>query len=129
MPRALIFEVNYYYSNKYFAHEVNGLKCYLRVHVQMMINSDIQVMRKWRFRTSVVNQLSSECKQQVTALMEPEAKARPTAGNIFNGAWIGMDPRLTSKTLFFAYNLTYLLGDKYPESWLRLAICADHKIS
>ncbi|XP_028163813.1 testis-specific serine/threonine-protein kinase 3-like isoform X1 [Ostrinia nubilalis] len=57
-----------------------------------------QVMRKWRFRTSVVNQLSTECKQQVTALMEPEAKARPTAGSIFSGPWISMDPRLTKLT-------------------------------
>ncbi|CAF4854775.1 testis-specific serine/threonine-protein kinase 3-like isoform X3 [Pieris napi] len=57
-----------------------------------------QVMRKWRFRTGVVNQLSSECKLQVTQLMEPEAKARPTAASIFNGPWIAMDPRLTKLT-------------------------------
>jgi hypothetical protein len=64
----------------------------------------LQVMRKWRFRTNVVNSLSTECKQQVTQLMEPEAKARPTAGAIFNGAWIGMDPRLTS-SLFISRNI------------------------
>ncbi|CAB3228598.1 unnamed protein product [Arctia plantaginis] len=57
-----------------------------------------QVMRKWRFRTSVVNQLSQECKQQVTLLMEPDAKSRPTAANIFQGPWIAMDPRLTKLT-------------------------------
>ncbi|CAG9792132.1 unnamed protein product [Diatraea saccharalis] len=57
-----------------------------------------QVTRKWRFRTNVVNQLSTECKQQVTLLLEPEAKSRPTAGAIFSGPWIGMDPRLTKLT-------------------------------
>ncbi|OWR55454.1 testis-specific serine/threonine-protein kinase 3-like isoform X1 [Danaus plexippus] len=57
-----------------------------------------QVMRKWRFRTSVVNTLSNECKAQVMQLMEPEAKARPTANAIFNGPWIAMDPRLTKMT-------------------------------
>ncbi|XP_022828856.1 testis-specific serine/threonine-protein kinase 6-like [Spodoptera litura] len=57
-----------------------------------------QVMRKWRFRTSVVNQLSSECKQQVTELMEPDPKSRPCAGSIFNGPWIAMDSRLTKLT-------------------------------
>lgn len=63
-------------------------------------------MRKWRFRTSVVNQLSTECKQQVTQLMEPEAKARPTAGVIFSGAWIGMDPRLTSNFTLYLVSKT-----------------------
>ncbi|CAD0198698.1 unnamed protein product [Chrysodeixis includens] len=57
-----------------------------------------QVMRKWRFRTSVVNQLSSECKHQVTLLMEPDPKSRPSAGSIFNGPWIQMDPRLAKLT-------------------------------
>ncbi|CAH2237251.1 jg11221 [Pararge aegeria aegeria] len=57
-----------------------------------------QVMRKWRFRTGIVNQLSTECKQQVTQLMDPEAKARPTAAIIFNGPWISMDARLTKLT-------------------------------
>lgn len=59
-----------------------------------------QVMRKWRFRTSVVNHLSTECKQQVTMLMEPEPKSRPTASATFNGAWIKMDQRLTSEYLY-----------------------------
>ncbi|CAH0397576.1 unnamed protein product [Chilo suppressalis] len=57
-----------------------------------------QLTRKWRFRTNVVNQLSTECKQQVTQLMEPDAKARPTADEIFEGPWIGMDSRLTKLT-------------------------------
>ncbi|XP_073966767.1 testis-specific serine/threonine-protein kinase 3-like isoform X2 [Choristoneura fumiferana] len=57
-----------------------------------------QVTRKWRFRTGVVNQLSAECKQQVTQMMEPEAKARPTAGTVFNGPWIAMDARLVKLT-------------------------------
>ncbi|XP_052738237.1 testis-specific serine/threonine-protein kinase 3 isoform X2 [Bicyclus anynana] len=57
-----------------------------------------QVMRKWRFRTNVVSVLSTECKHQVTQLMEPEAKARPSAGGVYNGPWIGMDPRLTKLT-------------------------------
>ncbi|CAG5039703.1 unnamed protein product [Parnassius apollo] len=57
-----------------------------------------QVMRKWRFRTNVVNQLSTECKQQVTMLMEPDAKQRPTAGSIVNGAWIAMDQKLAKLT-------------------------------
>lgn len=60
-------------------------------------------MRKWRFRTSVVNQLSSECKHQVTQLMEPDPKSRPSAGTIFNGPWIGMDPRLASKYILFVF--------------------------
>ncbi|XP_053600475.1 testis-specific serine/threonine-protein kinase 3-like [Plodia interpunctella] len=63
-----------------------------------------QVMRKWRFRTSVVNQLSSECKHQVTLLMEPDPKSRPTAAHVFSGAWIAMDPRLTKLT-FMEENL------------------------
>ncbi|XP_063380255.1 testis-specific serine/threonine-protein kinase 3-like [Cydia fagiglandana] len=57
-----------------------------------------QVMRKWRFRSSVVNQLSDECKRQVTQLMDPDAKARPTAGSLFSGPWIAMDPRLLKLT-------------------------------
>ncbi|KAL4714398.1 hypothetical protein ACJJTC_017693 [Scirpophaga incertulas] len=57
-----------------------------------------QVMRKWRFRSNVVNQLSAECKCQVTQLIEPEAKSRPTAGLVFAGAWIGMDQKLTKLT-------------------------------
>ncbi|XP_061706413.1 testis-specific serine/threonine-protein kinase 3-like isoform X1 [Cydia pomonella] len=57
-----------------------------------------QVTKKWRFRSNVVNQLSEECKRQVTQLMEPEAKARPTASSLFNGPWIGMDPRLLKLT-------------------------------
>lgn len=65
-------------------------------------------MRKWRFRTNIVNQLSSECKQQVTQLMEPEAKARPTAGSIFSGHWIGMDPRLGSESpLYLSISYVY----------------------
>lgn len=63
-------------------------------------------MRKWRFRTCVVNQLSQECKQQVTQLMEPDAKSRPSAANFFQGPWIAMDPRLTS-TLFFTNVYVY----------------------
>ncbi|PZC82512.1 hypothetical protein B5X24_HaOG210261 [Helicoverpa armigera] len=70
--------------------------CYL--HIYESNNVIHQVMRKWRFRTSVVNQLSSECKHQVTALMEPDPKSRPNAGSIFNGPWMGMDPRLTKLT-------------------------------
>lgn len=62
-----------------------------------------QVMRKWRFRTAVVNELSTECKQQVTSLMEPEAKARPTAGAVFNGTWISMDTRLCSESFIIIY--------------------------
>ncbi|XP_049888183.1 testis-specific serine/threonine-protein kinase 3-like [Pectinophora gossypiella] len=57
-----------------------------------------QMLRKWRFRTGIVNQLSTECKQQVTQLMEPEAHLRPTAGSIFSGPWIAMDPRLSKLT-------------------------------
>lgn len=57
-----------------------------------------QVMRKWRFRTNIVNKLSSECKQQVTKLIEPDAQFRPTAGEILQGTWIGMDTRLTKMT-------------------------------
>ncbi|XP_050672328.1 testis-specific serine/threonine-protein kinase 6-like isoform X4 [Leptidea sinapis] len=57
-----------------------------------------QVTRKWRFRTGVVNQLSSECKQQVTSLMDPEPKARPLAANLFTAPWITMDPRLIKLT-------------------------------
>ncbi|XP_075972234.1 testis-specific serine/threonine-protein kinase 3-like [Anticarsia gemmatalis] len=57
-----------------------------------------QVMRKWRFRTCVVNLLSAECKQQVTLLMEPDPKLRPSAATIFQGPWLAMDPRLTKLT-------------------------------
>ncbi|XP_063546731.1 testis-specific serine/threonine-protein kinase 3-like [Cydia strobilella] len=57
-----------------------------------------QVKKKWRFRSCVVNDLSPECKNQVTQLMEPDAKARPTAANVFNGAWISMDHRVAKLT-------------------------------
>ncbi|KPJ01853.1 Testis-specific serine/threonine-protein kinase 1 [Papilio xuthus] len=57
-----------------------------------------QIMRKWRFRTNIVNQLSTECKEQVTALMEPDPKGRPTATAIVAGPWIGMDAKLAKLT-------------------------------
>ncbi|KAJ8725162.1 hypothetical protein PYW07_016120 [Mythimna separata] len=57
-----------------------------------------QVMRKWRFRTNVVNSLSTECKQQVTALIEPDPALRPAAGSLFSAPWIMMDPRLSKLT-------------------------------
>ncbi|CAG9091094.1 unnamed protein product [Plutella xylostella] len=57
-----------------------------------------QLMRKWKFRSSIVSQLSNECKQLVTSLLEPEGKLRPTAGDVLKGAWISMDPRLTKST-------------------------------
>lgn len=73
----------------------------MKAHLQQfsLVSHELQVTRKWRFRTGVVNQLSAECKQQVTQMMEPEAKARPTAGSVFNGPWIAMDARLVSTCL------------------------------
>ncbi|XP_048006593.1 testis-specific serine/threonine-protein kinase 3-like [Leguminivora glycinivorella] len=57
-----------------------------------------QVKKQWRFRSCVVNDLSAECKDQVTQLMEPEAKARPTAAKVFSGTWISMDQRIAKLT-------------------------------
>ncbi|CAH2062967.1 unnamed protein product, partial [Iphiclides podalirius] len=57
-----------------------------------------QILRKWRFRTNIVNQLSTECKKQVTMLMDPDAKARPTASSTVSGEWITMDPKLAKLT-------------------------------
>ncbi|XP_041973356.1 testis-specific serine/threonine-protein kinase 1-like [Aricia agestis] len=55
-----------------------------------------QVMRKWRFRSGIVNQLSMECRKQVTDLLEPEPRLRPSAAAVLEGPWIAMDARLTS---------------------------------
>lgn len=71
--------------------------CVFVIFSSLMFGLFGQVMRKWRFRTGVVNELTTECKQQVTSLMEPEAKERPTAGAVFNGTWISMDARLGSE--------------------------------
>ncbi|XP_063373999.1 testis-specific serine/threonine-protein kinase 3-like [Cydia amplana] len=57
-----------------------------------------QVKKQWRFRSCVVNDLSAECKDQVSQLMEPVATARPTAANVFSGAWIAMDQRVAKLT-------------------------------
>ncbi|GBP56935.1 hypothetical protein EVAR_33992_1 [Eumeta japonica] len=57
-----------------------------------------QIRGKWRFRSSIVDSLSLQCREQVAQLMEPEPQARPTAGGMFNGPWIGMDTRLTKLT-------------------------------
>ncbi|KAJ2950465.1 hypothetical protein O0L34_g8709 [Tuta absoluta] len=57
-----------------------------------------QVLRKWRFRTGVVNQLSTECKKQVADLMEPEPSGRPSAAAVFQGPWITMDQRICKLT-------------------------------
>ncbi|XP_026326941.1 testis-specific serine/threonine-protein kinase 6-like isoform X2 [Hyposmocoma kahamanoa] len=74
-----------------------GIILYTMLNKALPFN-ETSVMRKWRFRTAVVNELTMECKQQVTSLMEPEAKARPTAGAVFNGTWISMDNRLCKMT-------------------------------
>lgn len=78
---------------------INQLCVFVIALSSLMFGLFGQVMRKWRFRTGVVNELTTECKQQVTSLMEPEAKARPTAGAVFSGTWISMDTRLASKFL------------------------------
>ncbi|XP_063374000.1 testis-specific serine/threonine-protein kinase 1-like [Cydia amplana] len=55
---------------------------------------DKQVQRKWRFRTKIVNMVSEECLGLVTAMLDPDAQARPTANAVFHGPWIAMEPRL-----------------------------------
>lgn len=59
-----------------------------------------QMGKKYRFRSRVVSVLSVECKSVVKHLLEPDPKLRYSATRLLNSAWIAMDSRLTSKTLF-----------------------------
>ncbi|XP_063393167.1 testis-specific serine/threonine-protein kinase 1-like [Cydia fagiglandana] len=64
----------------------------------VLVLYDKQIQRKWRFRAKVVTMLSNECLGLVTALLEPNAQARPTASAVLHGPWIGMEPRLAKYT-------------------------------
>lgn len=54
-----------------------------------------QVNRQWKFRSKVVDTLSSEIKKLINHLLEPDSTKRWKVDQILASDWFAMDPRLT----------------------------------
>lgn len=55
---------------------------------------ELQIARKWKFRSKVVGNLTDRVKKLVTNLLEPDVSRRWRLDQIVQSDWIAMDPRL-----------------------------------
>lgn len=55
---------------------------------------ELQIARKWKFRSKVVSSLTDRVKKLVNNLLEPEVSKRWRLDQIVQSDWIAMDPRL-----------------------------------
>lgn len=55
---------------------------------------ELQVARKWKFRSKVTGSLTDRVKKLVSSLLEPDVSKRWRLDHIVQGDWIAMDPRL-----------------------------------
>ncbi|XP_020292042.1 testis-specific serine/threonine-protein kinase 1-like isoform X2 [Pseudomyrmex gracilis] len=59
---------------------------------------ELQLARKWRFRSKVVNNLSEHVKKLASSMLEPDVHRRWRLDQIVQSEWIAMDPRLLMLT-------------------------------
>ncbi|XP_012532700.1 testis-specific serine/threonine-protein kinase 1 isoform X3 [Monomorium pharaonis] len=59
---------------------------------------ELQVARKWKFRSKVTGSLTDHVKKLVSSLLEPDVSRRWRLDQIVRGEWIAMDPRLVVLT-------------------------------
>lgn len=55
---------------------------------------ELQIARKWRFRSKVVDNLSEHVKKLASCMLEPDVHRRWRLDQIVQSEWIAMDPRL-----------------------------------
>lgn len=55
---------------------------------------ELQIARKWKFRTKVTGNLTDRVKKLVSSLLEPDVSKRWRLDQIMQSDWIAMDPRL-----------------------------------
>ncbi|KAL6265401.1 hypothetical protein P5V15_002197 [Pogonomyrmex californicus] len=55
---------------------------------------ELQIARKWKFRSKVINILTDHVKKLISNLLEPDLSKRWRLDQIVQGNWIAMDPRL-----------------------------------
>ena len=55
---------------------------------------ELQISRKWKFRSKVIDSLTDRVKKLVDNLLEPDVSKRPHTNQIVQSEWIAMDPRL-----------------------------------
>lgn len=55
---------------------------------------ELQIARKWKFRSKVASSLTDRVKKLVTNLLEPDVAKRWRLDQILQSDWIAMDPRL-----------------------------------
>ncbi|KAF7273720.1 testis-specific serine/threonine-protein kinase 3-like [Rhynchophorus ferrugineus] len=54
---------------------------------------ELQMNKRWKFRSKVIETLSDQVKSLVTHLLEPDANKRWKIDQVVESEWIGMDPR------------------------------------
>lgn len=59
---------------------------------------ELQINKRWRFRSKVVNNLTEPLKKLVAYLLEPDAMKRFKIEDSLKCAWIAMEPRLMNLT-------------------------------
>jgi len=55
---------------------------------------ELQIARKWKFRSKVIGSLTDRVKKLVSSLLEPDVSKRWRLDQIVHSDWIAMDPRL-----------------------------------
>ncbi|XP_011155664.1 testis-specific serine/threonine-protein kinase 1 isoform X2 [Solenopsis invicta] len=59
---------------------------------------ELQITRKWKFRSKVTDNITDRVKKLVTNLLEPDVSRRWHTDQIVQSDWIAMDPRLVVLT-------------------------------
>jgi len=55
---------------------------------------ELQIARKWKFRSKVIGSLTDRVRKLVGSLLEPDVSKRWRLDQIVHSDWIAMDPRL-----------------------------------
>ena len=59
---------------------------------------ELQMNRRWKFRSKIAQTLSENVKKLVTNLLEPDVSKRWRMDQVIHSDWISMDPRLVVLT-------------------------------